>query len=156
MNGSKKRKKTNRENPVFPAVEQDEHFYFIAGYTDGGAPYGITWEEHESKQSYVSDSRIDMRESRMQELKLTERQLQELIETYDMHVDGIEFFLNIETGDIVTLNSFDRDEEDQLISEIIEEAFNEIYYRMPYRESEEGYMDMFDFAETVSNEKIEK
>jgi hypothetical protein len=24
---------------------QDGNFYFIAGYTSGGAPYGITWEE---------------------------------------------------------------------------------------------------------------
>lgn len=24
---------------------QDENFSFIAGYTSGGAPYGITWEE---------------------------------------------------------------------------------------------------------------
>lgn len=24
---------------------QDDRFAFIAGYTDGGAPYGITWEE---------------------------------------------------------------------------------------------------------------
>jgi hypothetical protein len=24
---------------------QDASFYFIAGYTSGGAPYGITWEE---------------------------------------------------------------------------------------------------------------
>lgn len=23
----------------------DDHFYFIAGYTPGGAPYGVTWEE---------------------------------------------------------------------------------------------------------------
>ena len=26
-------------------VEQDSRFYYIAGYTSGGAPYGITWEE---------------------------------------------------------------------------------------------------------------
>jgi ribosomal protein S18 acetylase RimI-like enzyme len=26
-------------------VETDETFYFIAGYTEGGTPYGITWEE---------------------------------------------------------------------------------------------------------------
>jgi ribosomal protein S18 acetylase RimI-like enzyme len=26
-------------------VETDDTFYFIAGYTEGGAPYGITWEE---------------------------------------------------------------------------------------------------------------
>lgn len=25
--------------------ESDEHFAYIAGYTSGGAPYGITWEE---------------------------------------------------------------------------------------------------------------
>lgn len=24
---------------------QDESFYFIAGYTSGGAPYGTTWEQ---------------------------------------------------------------------------------------------------------------
>ncbi len=25
--------------------EQDGTFYYIAGYTSGGAPYGVTWEE---------------------------------------------------------------------------------------------------------------
>ena len=24
---------------------QDENFFFIAGYTSGGVPYGLTWEE---------------------------------------------------------------------------------------------------------------
>mgnify|MGYP007086047993 FL=1 len=28
-------------------IEQDDTFFFIAGYTSGGAPYGITWEEME-------------------------------------------------------------------------------------------------------------
>ena len=27
--------------------DQDENFFFIAGYTSGGAPYGITWEQAE-------------------------------------------------------------------------------------------------------------
>ena len=26
-------------------ADQDERFYYIAGYTSGGFPYGITWEE---------------------------------------------------------------------------------------------------------------
>ena len=26
-------------------IERDDRFYFIAGYTSGGAPYGVTWEE---------------------------------------------------------------------------------------------------------------
>ena len=25
--------------------DQDAYFFYIAGYTSGGAPYGITWEE---------------------------------------------------------------------------------------------------------------
>ena len=35
-------KRFRREGPV---IEQDEVFAFIAGYTPGGIPYGITWEE---------------------------------------------------------------------------------------------------------------
>ncbi|MEX2461676.1 MAG: hypothetical protein WD469_10360 [Paenibacillaceae bacterium] len=42
MNSSKKRKKSNREVGVSEPIEQDEHFYFIVGYTDGGVPYGLT------------------------------------------------------------------------------------------------------------------
>lgn len=30
-------------------VYQDDRFSFIAGYTSGGAPYGVTWEEMELK-----------------------------------------------------------------------------------------------------------
>jgi hypothetical protein len=36
----KKAEKLARENP-----DQDDTFAFIAGYTSGDAPYGITWEE---------------------------------------------------------------------------------------------------------------
>lgn len=31
-------------------LEQDENFYFIAGYTEGGFPFGITWEEYEAEK----------------------------------------------------------------------------------------------------------
>lgn len=37
-----KRKKTEES---FSLPEQDDCFFFIAGYTSGGAPYGVTWEE---------------------------------------------------------------------------------------------------------------
>jgi hypothetical protein len=26
-------------------IDSDEHYFFIAGYTSGGAPFGVTWEE---------------------------------------------------------------------------------------------------------------
>jgi hypothetical protein len=30
--------------------ESNEHFAFIAGYTEGGAPFGVTWEEWEASE----------------------------------------------------------------------------------------------------------
>ena len=38
-----KRKKKKLPEPELPW--RDDYFYFIAGYTSGGAPYGVTWEE---------------------------------------------------------------------------------------------------------------
>ena len=38
-------KKKKRNHQEMEAIEQDEYFYYIAGYTSGGAAYGITWEE---------------------------------------------------------------------------------------------------------------
>ena len=42
---ARKRKKAKKavQEPVLP--EQDDRFFYIAGYTSGGAPYGVTWEE---------------------------------------------------------------------------------------------------------------
>ncbi|MEY8519012.1 hypothetical protein AALC25_19385 [Lachnospiraceae bacterium 29-84] len=40
----REQKKIQKDNPVFHE-EQDDTFYYIAGYTSGGAPYGVTWEE---------------------------------------------------------------------------------------------------------------
>ena len=40
-----KRKKKVKVSQAAGEVYQDDRFSFIAGYTSGGAPYGITWEE---------------------------------------------------------------------------------------------------------------
>jgi hypothetical protein len=56
----------------------------------------------------------------MIELKLTEQQFQEIVDAYDINVEGMDIFLNIETGDVVTLSTFDRDEEDEELSETID------------------------------------
>ena len=40
----REQKRMKKDNPVFHE-EQDDTFYYIAGYTSGGAPYGVTWEE---------------------------------------------------------------------------------------------------------------
>ncbi|MDQ0233079.1 GNAT family N-acetyltransferase [Metabacillus malikii] len=43
----RKRAKSKKiqEIDYFEEIESDDTFYFIAGYTNGGAPFGITWEE---------------------------------------------------------------------------------------------------------------
>ena len=40
----RQRRKERKEREEAPLFEQDETFYYIAGYTSGGAPFGITWE----------------------------------------------------------------------------------------------------------------
>ena len=40
----REQKRMKKDNPVFHE-DQDDTFYYIAGYTSGGAPYGVTWEE---------------------------------------------------------------------------------------------------------------
>lgn len=45
-----KRKRTREQGRIQKSdllffEDQDDTFYYIAGYTSGGAPYGITWEE---------------------------------------------------------------------------------------------------------------
>jgi hypothetical protein len=42
---SRRRKKEAREEGGINDTDSDEHFAFIAGYTAGGAAYGITWKE---------------------------------------------------------------------------------------------------------------
>ena len=44
---NKRQKKVEREAKIREELgfDQDEHFAFIVGYTSGGVPYGLTWEE---------------------------------------------------------------------------------------------------------------
>ncbi len=91
----------------------------------------------------------------MKELKLTKQQYQEIVDAHDRPFNEIEAFLNIETGDVVILQAFDRDEEDEELSEAIEEGFNEIYFRIPHRKPDEGYIDMVDFTETIEDKKLQ-
>ncbi|MGM0900416.1 MAG: GNAT family N-acetyltransferase [Bacillota bacterium] len=41
----KRTKSKQRKATDYFELDTDDNFYFIAGYTDGGAPYGMTWEE---------------------------------------------------------------------------------------------------------------
>lgn len=41
----KNKKSTNKDEYNTYNQESDEYFYYIAGYTSSGVPFGITWEE---------------------------------------------------------------------------------------------------------------
>ncbi len=41
---NREQKRMQKDISVFHE-DQDATFYYIAGYTSGGAPYGVTWEE---------------------------------------------------------------------------------------------------------------
>lgn len=90
----------------------------------------------------------------MREMKLTRQQYKEIVDTYGMYVEGLECFLNIETGEVVMLRTFDLDEEDEELGELIEEGYNEVYFRIPPKESNEGYADMIRFTETIEDKKL--
>jgi len=51
---AKKRRK--KIETLAEEIEQDETFYYIAGYTSCGAPYGVTWEEMGVKQEEIYDT----------------------------------------------------------------------------------------------------
>jgi hypothetical protein len=45
-----------RPHSDFPCLDQDETFTYIAGYTEGGFAYGVTWEEWEQLEQESSTS----------------------------------------------------------------------------------------------------
>lgn len=50
----KRKKKEEKMNVHLQGIDQDEHFAYIAGYTSGGAPYGLSWDEldEEAREIY--------------------------------------------------------------------------------------------------------
>lgn len=45
MSEKKKRKLKLKKEKIVVELDSDENFAFIAGYTSGGAPYGLTHDE---------------------------------------------------------------------------------------------------------------
>ena len=60
-------KKSEEEN--FEEVIYGENYYFIAGYTSGGAPYGITMEEAK-EQGLLEENELSSDEDEGEDLEL--------------------------------------------------------------------------------------
>lgn len=91
----------------------------------------------------------------MKELKLTKQQFEEIVGVHEMVFEGMESFLNIETGEVKTLGVTDGDEDEETLSEAIEEGYNEVYFKIPPKDSHEGYEDMRNFTDKVEDEALQ-
>ncbi|WP_042205593.1 UPF0158 family protein, partial [Paenibacillus durus] len=90
----------------------------------------------------------------MDKLTLTEAQLREIVDSYDMQHEGIDTFFNLESKEVVFINNEFSDPEDEELEEEIDEGFGEIWFRLPERFSSDGYRDMEDFVDIVSDERL--
>ena len=64
-----------------------------------------------------------------------------------------EYYLDLETGEILFLSEYTDDEETGKLKDKIEEE-SDRYERIPKAESHEGYGDMVDFIATVKDERL--
>jgi len=79
--------------------------------------------------------------------------LDELCEAMEDSSYENEYFLDLETGEILFLSEYMDDEETEKLKGQIEEDFDR-YERIPKAESREGYQDMVDFIATVKDEHL--
>ena len=79
--------------------------------------------------------------------------LDELCEAMDNSSYENQYYLDLETGEILFISEYMDDEETGNLKDHIEEEF-ERYEAIPIAESYEGYRDMQDFIATVENEHL--
>jgi hypothetical protein len=89
----------------------------------------------------------------MEKKKTLKIDLDELCNAMENSSFENEYFLDLETGDILFISEYTDDEETEKLKDRIEEEFDR-YERIPKAESYEGYSDMVDFIATVKDEHL--
>jgi len=89
----------------------------------------------------------------MEKKKTLKIDLDELCNAMENSSFENEYFLDLETGDILFISEYTDDEETEKLKDRIEEEFDR-YERIPKAESHEGYSDMVDFIATVKDEHL--
>jgi len=79
--------------------------------------------------------------------------LDELCEAMEDSSYEHEYYLDLETGEILFISEYMDDEETEKLKGQIDEDFDR-YERIPKAESHEGYQDMVDFIATVEDEHL--
>jgi hypothetical protein len=87
------------------------------------------------------------------ERKVLNIDLGELCEVMEDSSYEQDYFLDLETGEILSVSEYTDDEATARLKEQIEEEFDR-YEQIPKAESREGYEDMADFVATVDHEHV--
>jgi Uncharacterised protein family (UPF0158) len=67
-----------------------------------------------------------------------------------------QYFLDTETGEVILVSEYDDDEESTQRLEAIDEAEPGRYLQVPRAESSDGYEDMQEFIDTVSDKPLQQ
>ena len=89
----------------------------------------------------------------MEKKKTLKINLGELCEATEDGSYEQEYYLDLQTGEILFISEHMDDEETRELKDRIEEDFKR-YERIPKAESHEGYQDMVDFIGTVDNKRL--
>ena len=89
----------------------------------------------------------------MEKKKALKIDLDELCEAMENSSYEHEYYLNLETGEILFISDYMDDEETGKLKDQVEED-SDRYERIPEAESHEGYEDMVDFIDTVKDERL--
>ena len=86
------------------------------------------------------------------EKKVLRIDLDELCDAMENSSFENEYFLDLETGEIILISEHMDDEETEKLKDRIEEKFD-CYEQIPKVESHEGYRDMVDFITTIEDDE---
>lgn len=144
------------------AVEQDEHFAYIAGFTEGGCPYGITWEQQ---------AEIGAQEARRASLvpvqQLRPVSLAELVQEMEVVTDEVTVYFQRSTGEffpvtdeqmLLAASEESSDRRPEWEQEIIQlcreiERDDDDFVALPSRFDIHEYSIMHDFCSTLEDMK---
>lgn len=154
-----------RASEPFVESESDEYFAHIAGYTPGGTPYGITWEEQEE-----IERREAARNSVIPPAQKEPVSLNEMIQEMHSFSDTMEIYYQRTTGTFVVIadeylsaaeddEAFeDRPEWEQEIrrqtADFLARKDDGDYVPLPSRYDIHEYAIMENFCHSLENRKI--
>jgi hypothetical protein len=159
------KKKPKKLMPEQIDPDSDEHFAYIAGYTAGGAPYGVTWEEMEAvERSAATPCPVEPT------IQGTPVSLNDIVQEMQIIFDTMAVYFKRSTGEFKTVTEEyihaaecgesldDRPEWEQdairQTADVLAREDDGDYVPLPSRFDIHEYSVMERFCHTVSNPKV--